>query len=717
MTLAAAVCLSGCGGAAQASSSGPAVKKAAIGDLIVGLTADGTVALPVTNLNFEVEGIVSKIYAAAGGDVKKGDLLAELDDADYQLDIETALNSLAKASSNYDDAVWQYEYGLKNDKMNLDSTRASLDAGFDESGYLTAVADAETTLADRETELAEAEAAAEDPYDSYSSDRQLEDAKATLAQRQEELDEAKASAGEETFDEYSYALAVSDASAMVAKRRAELTEAESTAKSPYDSYSSDRQLEDAKAALAQRQAELDEAEEAAKDPFDESSYDRQIADAEANVTSKRNAYAGADASQLESASAAVVAAETSLIRIYEDMAKARLKAEEDAAAKVDAARKNVDAAQQALDRLNQDIARAKSNAASDASDKLATAKQNLQDAQTSLEKAQRNYDDARSAFAESGSKSVETARKNFENASQSLTRLQEDIARAVQNAEKDADSKLKTAMRNLTDAERALTKARENYEKARKDYAASSAKSESSYALQLESYEKAQGGSNAVSNAAAAIKDAELALQEARNKLEKTRVYAPIDGRIINIGKKEGERVTAAAAGMGGQMIFGTSSSGSSFLTICDLSAIYLSANITEGDIIGVETGQEVRVTIDSISDTTYTGSVQTVSSLPTTDSSGITTYAVTVKLDGADPLIKDGMAALLTFIRLERPNALLIPNKAVFIEDDRQYVNVLKDDGTYEQREVVCGLTNGTETEALSGLSEGESVAAGAVK
>jgi RND family efflux transporter MFP subunit len=714
----AAVIMTGCTAAAQAASANVTIKTATRGDLIVGLTADGTVALPVTNLNFEVEGSVKTLYVAAGNSVKKGDLLAELDDTDYLLDIETAKNNLAKAQTNYDDAVWQYEYSLKQDKASLDSTLATIKSGFDSSSYLTAISDAEASLEKRQKELVKARAAMESPYDSYSSDRQLEDANATLTAREAELAVAKAG---ETFDEETYAEQLADAQELVAQRKEELAEAQDNLLSPYDSLSGDRQLADAKATLDTKKKELEAARDAEDSSYDYTSYDRQISDAVAKADSAQSALNNAKAQQpadqnaISKAESEYNSALTSLYRLYEDVDTAMMEADESAVDKIEAAQKAYDAAQLSLSRLEEDIARAKSTAAEDAQEKAEAARQNLADAQKALEKASKGYDAARADHMESQSKSADTAQKSYDAAMLALTRLEQDIARNISTADETAAETLATAEQNSADAQRSLQKAKDSYSKALGDYKTSAAKSEANYQLSLESYEHAKTGSNSVDNAASNLKEAELELKTSENQLEKLKIYSPLDGEIINISKKEGENVSAVTGG-GDGMMFGTMGASNSFITICDLSEIYLSADITEGDIIGVEKGQMVKVSIDSIPDSKFTGEVQTVSSLPSTDSSGITTYATTIKLDQADTTIKDGMAALLTFVRLEHPDVIMIPNKAVFIEENRQYVNVMTAEGVYEKRAVTCGLTNGTETEVLTGLEDGEQVAVGAI-
>jgi len=55
--------------------------------------------------------------------------------------------------------------------------------------------------------------------------------------------------------------------------------------------------------------------------------------------------------------------------------------------------------------------------------------------------------------------------------------------------------------------------------------------------------------------------------------------------------------------------------------------------------------------------------------------------------------------------------NVLLISNKAIFIEEGKQFVQVKKADGTIEKRPITAGLTNGSQSEVVEGLEAGETV------
>jgi HlyD family secretion protein len=226
-----------------------------------------------------------------------------------------------------------------------------------------------------------------------------------------------------------------------------------------------------------------------------------------------------------------------------------------------------------------------------------------------------------------------------------------------------------------------------------------------------------KNSNSSISNAEFALEEAKLNLEEAEKNLEQVKLYAPIDGQVLSISKNVGETVSAqSSAAAGGIMIFGTGGSGNNFMTVCDVTRIYLTASITEGDIVSVRRGQIIHVTIDALGGEVFYGVVTNVDSIPTTDANGITTYTVTCLLDETSDIIKDGMNAYITFVQYEKKDVLLIPSRSVFMENEMQHVNVVRADGSYEKRRVVCGLSNGVQTELIDGLVVGETVVVGRV-
>ena len=85
-------------------------------------------------------------------------------------------------------------------------------------------------------------------------------------------------------------------------------------------------------------------------------------------------------------------------------------------------------------------------------------------------------------------------------------------------------------------------------------------------------------------------------------------------------------------------------------------------------------------------------------------------TVKVTVELDRGNAVLKPG-----AFVRVEirtdtRPDAVLIPKRAVVEEDGLKYVFVARD-GVVSRTQVTLGYQSQSEVEVVEGLSEGDSV------
>jgi len=247
------------------------------------------------------------------------------------------------------------------------------------------------------------------------------------------------------------------------------------------------------------------------------------------------------------------------------------------------------------------------------------------------------------------------------------------------------------------------------------DAASGNASAKAAYDLEKKRYDTLVNSDSSIQNAKLSVEEANNSLTEATNNLGKIVLKAPVAGKIINIAYKVGELISGAKTTSG--TVGGGNSSNSSFITISDPNVVYMKASVTEGDIAGIQQGQSMSVTVDSLGLNNLAGDVVTVSNIAKIDNSGIVTYEVSGKLKEPNKDIKDGMSCFITFLKKEKTNVLLLSNKAVFIENSKQYVNVQLANGTVEKRAVTCGLTNGIQTEVIEGLKEGDTVVIGGVK
>ncbi len=198
---------------------------------------------------------------------------------------------------------------------------------------------------------------------------------------------------------------------------------------------------------------------------------------------------------------------------------------------------------------------------------------------------------------------------------------------------------------------------------------------------------------------------AEQALEEAQSALEWETLVAPFTGVVASVGVEEGDIIPAPGV------------SQVTIVRLIDTSSMELVVELDEIDVPGVEKGQRAVISVDALPDTLLEGRVVSVSPLPKVEA-GVVSYEVKVGFDvpqGSN--LRVGMSATVDIVLSDRSNVLLVPDRA--IDFDSQGVPVVQvlvtkePEGTaeIEERSVVIGLSDGFQTEIISGLWEGEMV------
>lgn len=151
----------------------------------------------------------------------------------------------------------------------------------------------------------------------------------------------------------------------------------------------------------------------------------------------------------------------------------------------------------------------------------------------------------------------------------------------------------------------------------------------------------------------ASLLSAEATLQQAEIDLEHTVISSPIDGTVIDRSVDAGQTVAASL------------STPTLFLVARDLSHMQIETNVDETDIGQIQKGQQVRFSVQSYSDQTFTGAVRQIRLQPETVDN-VVTYTVIVEAANESGLLLPGMTATVDFIVYDIDNALLVPVAAL---------------------------------------------------
>jgi HlyD family secretion protein len=210
-----------------------------------------------------------------------------------------------------------------------------------------------------------------------------------------------------------------------------------------------------------------------------------------------------------------------------------------------------------------------------------------------------------------------------------------------------------------------------------------------------------------VQQAAQSVEQAKLTLDQAskavaysQKQLKEATIIAPFDGLIASLDIKEGDIITAPGASLGVPIY------------MVDPASLELNIEIDEIDVAQTQVNQKAFINLDALPDTKLDGYVTTISTLPTVkmQNSGVVTYEVKVALSGNIPAsIKSGMSATVDIVTKEKKDVVLVPNKSIKKDSKGQTSVSIIVNQKIEERQVATGLTDGTQTEVISGLNPGD--------
>ena len=157
--------------------------------------------------------------------------------------------------------------------------------------------------------------------------------------------------------------------------------------------------------------------------------------------------------------------------------------------------------------------------------------------------------------------------------------------------------------------------------------------------------------------------------------------------------------------------------SGGTLFTVTDASALSVSAQVDETDVLTVHPGVTATIQLNAVPGGTYQGTVTSVDPTATTSSQGSVTYTVRLSLgrgrmgDGsAAPTPLPGMTAITDLDVLTEHHALSVPSSALIINGQTTSVWVLTN-GAAHLKPVVLGAQGDQAVQVVSGLSAGQRV------
>lgn len=223
---------------------------------------------------------------------------------------------------------------------------------------------------------------------------------------------------------------------------------------------------------------------------------------------------------------------------------------------------------------------------------------------------------------------------------------------------------------------------------------------------------------------------ASAVLEEAQQNLDKTTLFSPIDGTVIEVTREVGERVR------------GSDFNEDVVMTLAALHTMEVKIEVGEHEVVHLQNEQHCEIKIDALEGQSFDGRVVEIAQKALIRNPGTeqetTSFPVTVALTSRPPLVYPGMSAEVRITADERDSTLIVPVQAVTVRPEKmlsdtaadvegsklsapkkgetfaKVVFVVDGDNKAHARRVKTGISSDTDIEILEGLKEGDQIIEG---
>lgn len=193
------------------------------------------------------------------------------------------------------------------------------------------------------------------------------------------------------------------------------------------------------------------------------------------------------------------------------------------------------------------------------------------------------------------------------------------------------------------------------------------------------------------------IRELNNEMRDNYSRLDQLEIRSPMDGIVAGIYRQPGETI----------------SSGDWVGDVYNTSDMRIWAEIDDIDVLQVQQGAPVTISVDALPGEKFEGAVSRVYTIGKDRNSGLTRFQVEVEVIGG-PQLRPGMQARAKVDAGSAEGVLLVPLEAIFEEDGVSKVEILGDDGLPKVVNVKLGLMNDRMAEVTEGLKEGDKVITG---
>jgi len=207
-----------------------------------------------------------------------------------------------------------------------------------------------------------------------------------------------------------------------------------------------------------------------------------------------------------------------------------------------------------------------------------------------------------------------------------------------------------------------------------------------------------------VAQAQATIAQSAAAEERAQEELNNATIRSPIKGMVLSRDLELGSPVSS---------ILNMGANATLVMVLGDIREVFVRGKVDEADIGLVRLGQPARIKVETFKERQFEGRVTQISPLGV-EKDNVTSFEVKVSIDNASGELRANMSANAEIVLAEHKATLIVPEKAVIYDAQRVAWIEVPAPGTStgrERKQIKVGFSNGTRTEVVQGLTEGQKV------
>lgn len=335
-------------------------------------------------------------------------------------------------------------------------------------------------------------------------------------------------------------------------------------------------------------------------------------------------------------------------------------------------------------------------------DQLTILRASLDKAQAALQQAQAAYDRVKfrpdiaalpqSAALQQATFSYNAAKAAFDQAIAGPKPA--DVANAQQQVVADQKA-LAAAQARLALLEKGPTQ--DEIDAAKQDVSSARAALDAARSNLVQAEGAAAGTSVAVQIAKEQARIAQINLQTLQRQLADAQIRAPFDGIVTEVDAKDGDNLDAYAP----------------ILSVSNPAKLQIGVVLQPTDLAQVALGMPATIVLNAYPTAKLEGKIVRMPSITTGNEANLPDKLRTVELSFPPPpgTVNLGDLANVTIDVQHKEGVLLIPTITIISSAGKEYVHVLRKDGTTTEVYIQTGISDDTYTEIKQGLQEGETV------